>query len=55
MSQYLQDEELEWKQVDDLLESKNGEVGSQGKRVETGISGAKCVEIIYHRPFSLSA
>lgn len=41
MSQYLQDEELGWEQAGDPPESKNGEVGSEGKRVETGISKAK--------------
>lgn len=41
MSQYLQDEELRWEQAGDPPESKNGEVGSEGKRVETGISEAK--------------
>lgn len=41
MSQNLQDEELGREQAGDPLESKMGEVGSKGKRVETGISEAK--------------
>lgn len=41
MSQYLQDEELGWEQAGDPLESKKGEVASEGKRVETSISEAK--------------
>lgn len=32
MSQYLQNEELGWEQAGDPLESKKGEVGSEGKR-----------------------
>lgn len=41
MSQYLQDEELGWEQASDPLVGKKGEVGSEGKRVETGISETK--------------
>lgn len=41
MSEYLQDKELGREQADEPLGSKKGEVGSEGKRVETGISEAK--------------